>query len=151
MRTSVKTLLYACVLSMTVSCSGSSASSSDVDSEIIDSIPIQMIDTRRNVLEVKDLGTFPAGKETREAVGIWNFDSIRGVRITSIDGDNLVSKCLHRLIPSNPTCLFPLISNSRFLKRKVHSTPQCEYTTKCQEPYINQALWECGKGRVVSA
>ncbi len=80
-------------LSMTMSCSGSSSSSSDVAPEIIDSIAIHQIDDKVNVLEVYDMGTFPVGKEVPYATVIRNFDSVRGARIMSIDGDSLVSKC----------------------------------------------------------
>lgn len=93
MKTSIKTLFYACVLSMTMSCSGSSSSSSDVAPEIIDSIAVHQIGDKVKALEVCDMGTFPVGKEVRYAAAIHNFDRERGVRIVSIDGDNLVSDC----------------------------------------------------------
>lgn len=94
MKSLAKTLFCACVLSMIVSCSGSSSSSSSDDTpEIIDSIPIHQIDDNVKILEVYDMGNFPAGEEVPYATVICNFDSVRGARITSIDGDSLVNKC----------------------------------------------------------
>lgn len=93
MKTSGKTLFHACILSMTWSCSGSSSSSSSNSTELIDSIPIHQIDNQKNILDVYDMGTLPAGQEVREATVIYNIDSVRGVRITDIDGDDIVSKC----------------------------------------------------------
>lgn len=78
---------------MTISCSGTSSSTSDNMSEIIDSIPVYQIDDKVKVLEEYDMGTFTVGKEVPCATVICNFDSVRGVRIEGIDGDNLVSKC----------------------------------------------------------
>lgn len=93
MRTTATPLFYVCVLGMTLSCSGTSSSSSEASPEIIDSIPIHQIDDQKNIIEVYDLGTFPVGKEVREASVICNFDSVRGARIVSIDGDELISDC----------------------------------------------------------
>lgn len=93
MKPSAKTLFYASVLSMTMSCSGTSSSSSDDKLEIIDSIPIHQIDDKVNVCEMYDLGSFPAGKEIYYNTVIYNFDSVRGAKIVSMDGDNLINKC----------------------------------------------------------
>lgn len=105
MKTSVKTLLYACLLSMTMSCSGSSSSSSDGATEVVDSIPVHTIDQDMNMLEVFDMGTFPAGQEVRYAVPIMNFDDERGVRITGVDGDDHVRKCNPSLDSIEPEML----------------------------------------------
>ena len=70
-----------------------SSSSSDGTPKIIESIPIYQIDDKANILEVYDMGKFPAGKEVPFATVIRNFDSERGARITGIDGDSLVSEC----------------------------------------------------------
>lgn len=72
---------------------GSSSSSSDGTLDIIESIPIHQIDSQKNVLEVYDMGNFTAGKEVPYATVICNFDSVRGARIESIDGDSLVCEC----------------------------------------------------------
>ena len=70
-----------------------SSSSSNGTPKIIESIPIYQIDDKANILEVYDMGKFPAGKEVPFATVIRNFDSERGARITGIDGDSLVSEC----------------------------------------------------------
>lgn len=88
-----KTLFYACILCMAMSCAGSSSSSSAISPAIIDSIPIHSVDDDLNVLEVCDIGPFSAGQTLQYAIAIWNFDSVRGARIVGIDGDELVSKC----------------------------------------------------------
>lgn len=93
MRTLAKTLYYACVLSMTTSCSSTSSSTLDDMSEIIDSIRVYQIDDKVKALDVYDMGNFLSGKEVTYATVICNFDSVRGVRIVDIDGDNIVSKC----------------------------------------------------------
>ena len=89
-----KAFFLTCVLGMTMSCSGtSSSSSSETSSEVIDSIEILQIDDKKNVIDVYDIGAIPAGTEVRDAVVIRNFDSEKGVRITAIDGDGIVSDC----------------------------------------------------------
>lgn len=93
MKTFAKTLFYAFALSMTMSCSGSTSSSSDDAQEIVDSIQIHQIDDNVNILEVYDMGSFPAGEEIPYATVICNFDSVKGAKIISIEGDNLVTKC----------------------------------------------------------
>lgn len=76
-----------------MSCSGSSSSSCDGTLEIIETIPIHQVDYKINILEVYDMGNFPAGKEVPYSTVICNFDSMGGVRKTGIDGDSLVSEC----------------------------------------------------------
>lgn len=105
MRTSAKTVLYLSVLSMIMSCSGLSSSSSEGTPEIIDSIPIRVIDNNVNAVEVWNLGTVPAGKVVKKGIAICNFDSVRGARIVRIDGDNLVSKCNPSLDSIEPKML----------------------------------------------
>jgi len=110
MKTMTKTLLYACVLSMTVSCSGTSSHSSDAASdaspEIIDSIAVHQIPNGKvEPIEVCDLGTFPAGSVVREATAICNFDKERGVRIMSIDADSILRKCRPSLDSIEPGML----------------------------------------------
>ena len=74
-------------------CSDSLSSSNDGTLEIIESIPIHQIDDRSNIIEVYDMGNFPEGKKVQHATVIRNFDSVRGARIESIEGDSLVSEC----------------------------------------------------------
>lgn len=90
---------------MTVSCSGSSSSSSEETPEALDSIQIHQIDDNVKPIEVFDMGDFPAGKEVSYATVICNFDSVRGVSIESIDGDDLVSKCYSSLDSIEPGML----------------------------------------------
>ncbi len=102
----MRILLYGCFLSMTMSCSGSSSSStSDAVTKVIDSIPIHQIDDKIKILDVYDMGNFTAGTEVRHATVICNFDSNRGARITGIDGDKLISKCKPSLDSIEPGML----------------------------------------------
>lgn len=110
MKTATKTLLYAFVLGMTMSCSGTSSSSSDASQsalpKIIDSIAVHQIPNGRvEPIEVCDLGTFPAGSVVREATAICNFDKERGVRIMSIDADSILGKCRPSLDSIEPGML----------------------------------------------
>lgn len=94
MKIYIKLAFYAFVLCMTSSCTGiSSSTSTETSTEILDSIPIYSINTKMETIEVYDMGNLPAGDEVRDAVAIYNFDSERGARIESINGDDLVSKC----------------------------------------------------------
>ena len=90
-----KALFCACILSMIVSCSGSSSSSdsSDTIPEILDSIMVHQTDPDVNAIEVRNLGHYPAGKEIEYGTVITNFDSIHGAKIISIEGDSLLSEC----------------------------------------------------------
>lgn len=105
MTTSAKTLLYACLLGIAMSCSSSSSSSSNKAEETIDSIPVHQIDNDVNFLEVNDMGRFPAGKEVQHYTIIRNFDRDKGARIISIDGDNLLSECKPSLDSIEPTMI----------------------------------------------
>lgn len=154
MKTLAKTLYYACVLSMTMSCSSTPSSNSDdtsntidtvttyqIDdevkvieeydmsssntstssedvSEIIDFIPIHQVDDKVNAMEVYNMGNFPIGQIVPHATVICNFDSVRGVKIEAIDGDNLVSKCNPSLDSIEPGMLISIDFKLKVPKKK---------------------------------
>lgn len=108
MKVIAQKLLYVSVLSMIMSCSGTSSSSGDAfaSPETIDSVAIYQIGSgNTEAIEVYDMRTLPAGEFVREAIAIYNPDSERGFRIESIDADSILGKCRPSLDSIEPGML----------------------------------------------